>query len=80
MINLKRQDIQKASILLADAFQKDPLWNKLYEGETDLNRKFRNFFEIPIRYCLKFGCVWSTDLMEAARHMQIMKTLIRACS
>ena len=64
MINLKRQDIQKASILLADAFQKDPLLNKLYEGKSDLDRKFRNFFEIPIRYCLKYGSVWSTDGLE----------------
>ena len=58
---LNKKEIYKASTVLADAFQDDPLWNKLFEGEEDLEIRFRNFFEVPLRFCMKYGEVWSTS-------------------
>jgi ribosomal protein S18 acetylase RimI-like enzyme len=45
----------KVGAVLADAFQHDPVWNKLFEGESDFEEKFRAFFMTPIKYCMKFG-------------------------
>ena len=36
---IHKRDIRKASAVLADAFQHDPLWNKFFEGEFHLDRK-----------------------------------------
>ena len=45
--------------VLADAFRHDPLWNKICEGESDLEKRFRAIFEVPVRYCLKYGEVYA---------------------
>lgn len=61
LYKIQKKDIQKASAVLADAFQNDPLWKKIFEGETDIKQKFSAFFETPIRYCLKYGDVYSNS-------------------
>jgi ribosomal protein S18 acetylase RimI-like enzyme len=58
---LNKTEIYKASTVLADAFKDDPLWNKLFSGEKTLDKKFRNFFEVPLRFCMKYGEVWSNS-------------------
>ncbi len=58
---IHKRDIPKASAVLADAFQHDPLWNKFFEGEPNIDLKFRACFETPIRYCYKFGEVYATS-------------------
>jgi len=49
----------RAGKVLADAFQRDPLWNKICEGESDLEKWFRALFEVSVRYCLKYGEVYA---------------------
>ena len=55
--NVQKKDVSKAVSILVDAFQYDPVWTKLFEGELKLERKYRAFFEVPVRYCMKFGQV-----------------------
>ncbi len=59
LYRVQKRDIVRIRKVLADAFQHDPLWNKIYEGESDLERRFRAFFEVPVRYCLKYGEVYA---------------------
>ena len=59
--NIHKRDIPKASAVLADAFQHDPLWNKFFEGESHLERKLRACFETPLRLCDTFGEVYATS-------------------
>ena len=49
----------RASKVLADAFQHDPLWNKIYERESGLEKRLRAAFEVSVRYCLKYGEVYA---------------------
>jgi len=59
LYKVQKGDIMRAGKVLADAFQRDPLWNKIYEGEPDIGKRFRAFFEVPVRYCLKYGEVYA---------------------
>ena len=52
-------DAFRAGEAMADAFVDDPVWRKLFEGESDLSRKYQAFFEVPIRICLKYGKVYA---------------------
>ena len=54
---VQKKDVSKAVSILVDAFQHDPVWNKLFEGESKLERKYHAFFYTPVRYCMKFGQV-----------------------
>ena len=58
---VQKRDIPKASAVLADAFQHDPLWLKFFEGELDINNKFRTFLATPVKYCYKFGEVYASS-------------------
>lgn len=62
------RDAFRAGEAMADAFRRDPLWHKLFEGETDLERRYQACFEVPVRHCLKYGAVYATseDLEGAA--------------
>ena len=59
LYKLKKKDIPKVGAVLADAFQHDPVWKKVFEGESKIDQKFCAFFETPIRYCLKYGEVYT---------------------
>ena len=59
LYRVQKQDIVLVGKVLADAFQHDPVWNKIYEGESDIKKRFRAHFEVPVRYCLKYGEVYS---------------------
>lgn len=61
LYKVQKKDILEASAVLSDAFKHDPLWNKIFEGESNIKEKFCTFFETPIRYCLKYGEVYSTS-------------------
>lgn len=61
LYKIRKKDIPKASAVLADAFRYDPLWNKFFEHESNIELKFRACFEIPIRFCYKFGEVYATS-------------------
>ena len=59
LYRVRKGDIMRAGKVLADAFQRDPIWNKIFEGESDFEKRFRAFFESPVRYCLKYGEVYA---------------------
>ena len=59
LYRVQKQDIKRAATVLADAFQRDPLWNKLYEGEPNTEKRFCAFFEGSVRYCMKYGEVYA---------------------
>ena len=59
LYRVQKRDIIQASKVLADAFQYDPLWNKVYEGEPYTGKRFRAFFEVSVRYCMKYGEVYA---------------------
>ena len=59
LYRVQKGDITPASKVLANAFQHDPLWNKIFKGESHLDKKFPAFFESPIRHCLKYGEVYA---------------------
>jgi ribosomal protein S18 acetylase RimI-like enzyme len=61
LYRLQKGDIVQAGKVLSDAFQHDPVWNKLYDGETNINKRRRAHFEVPVRYCLKYGEVYATS-------------------
>ena len=59
LYKLQKKDIPKVGAVLADAFQHDPVWKKVFEGESKIDQKFCAFFETPIRYCLKYEEVYT---------------------
>ena len=59
LYRVQKGDIARVVKVLADAFQHDPLWNKICEGESDLEKRFRALFEVPVRHCLKYGEVYA---------------------
>lgn len=61
LYKIQKKDIPKASAVLANAFQHDPLWLKFFEDEPNIDQKFHFFFEIPVRYCYKFGEVYASS-------------------
>lgn len=54
-------DASRAGEAMADAFSHDPLWTKIFEGESDLERRYQACFEVPVRHCLKYGDVYATS-------------------
>ncbi|MFC1967567.1 GNAT family N-acetyltransferase [Chloroflexota bacterium] len=59
LYKVQKGDIIRAGKVLADAFQHDPLWNKIYEGESDIEKRFQALFESSVRYSLKYGEVYA---------------------
>ena len=59
LYQVEKKDISKAGSVLADAFQHDPLWNKMFE-QADFDTT-RMFFEGSVRYCRKYGKVYATS-------------------
>ena len=59
LYRVQKGDIVQASKVLADAFQHDPVWNKIYEGDPHIEKRFQAFFEGGVRYCLKYGEVYA---------------------
>ena len=62
LYRVHKGDIKRVGRVLTDAFQRDPLWNKICEGESDLEKRFRALFEVPVRHCLKYGEVYAPSL------------------
>ncbi|MFH1382735.1 MAG: GNAT family N-acetyltransferase [Chloroflexota bacterium] len=59
LYRVQKGDITQAGKVLADAFQRDPLWNKIFEGEPDLVKKFRAMSEASVKQGLKYGEVYA---------------------
>lgn len=56
--SLRKNDLLRASNVLSEAFYHDPLWNKVFEGIPDFNKRFKTFFLTPLRFCMKYGKVF----------------------
>ncbi|WP_319563080.1 GNAT family N-acetyltransferase [Marispirochaeta sp.] len=54
---IKESDIQRTGVILAEAFQNDPVWDNVLENTT-IEQK-RAFFESPVRYGLRYGNVYA---------------------
>jgi len=61
LYRVQKGDITRAGKVLADAFQRDPIWNKICEGESDIEKRFRAIFEVAVRQGLKYGEVYATS-------------------
>jgi GNAT superfamily N-acetyltransferase len=61
LYRLTSRDVVGAAEAMADAFSRDPLWQKVFEGEPDLDRRYQACFEVPVRHCLKYGEVYATS-------------------
>jgi ribosomal protein S18 acetylase RimI-like enzyme len=59
LYRVQKRDIVRASKVLADAFQRDPGWNKICEGESDIEKRFRAIFEVSVRFGLRYGEVYA---------------------
>jgi len=60
LYRLQKKDIPKATAALTDAFQRDPMWNKVFEGEPRTDAR-QGAFETPVRHCMKYGEVYATS-------------------
>jgi ribosomal protein S18 acetylase RimI-like enzyme len=61
LYRVTRADCARAAMVLADAFAQDPVWNRVFDGEQNPERKRRAFFETPVRLSLKYGAVIATS-------------------
>ena len=59
LYKVKKKDIQKTGVVLADAFQHDPVWEKVLKDASFYQKCI--FFQSAIRYCLKYGKVYATS-------------------
>ena len=59
LYRVQKRDITQAGKVLADAFQHSPVWIKICEGESDLEKRFRALFEVTVRHCLTYGEVFA---------------------
>jgi ribosomal protein S18 acetylase RimI-like enzyme len=59
LYKVQKKDIPKAGAVLANAFQHDPIWTKIFEDEGKNHQKMGALYEGPVRYCLKYGEVYA---------------------
>ena len=57
---VQRKDIPRAGVVLADAFQRDPIWKEFFKRESTIDQRGA-VFECPVKYCLRYGEVWATS-------------------
>jgi ribosomal protein S18 acetylase RimI-like enzyme len=56
---LQNKDVPRAASVLRDAFSRDPLWSTVFAQVPDRERKLLAFYEVPVRYCLRYGKVYA---------------------
>lgn len=61
LYKLQKKDISRAGEVLGDAFQHDPIWKEVFKGEPRDSKKRNASFEIPVRYCMKYGEAYATS-------------------
>jgi ribosomal protein S18 acetylase RimI-like enzyme len=58
LYKVQKKDIPKAGVVLADAFQHDPIWKQVFKDEATIDQR-GVLFESPIKFCLKYGEVYA---------------------
>ena len=56
---LEKHEIPKASLVLAEAFQNDPLWSKTIGKEN--KKGYPVMAEMLLKYCLKYGQIYASS-------------------
>ena len=74
LYKIQKKDIPKAAAVLAEAFDDDPIWSALFEGESNRERKIRAFFECPIRICLTYG-----EVRASSEHLEGVAAWVPGC-
>ena len=59
LYRVQKRDITQAGKVLADAFQDDPGWNKIFEGASNREKKLCANNEISVKFGLKYGEVYA---------------------
>ena len=59
LYKVQRKDIPKAGVVLADAFQNDPVWKVVLAGAR-IEQK-RAFFGSAVRYGVSYGKAYATS-------------------
>jgi GNAT superfamily N-acetyltransferase len=59
LYKLQKKDISKAGVVLADAFQHDPIWANIFEVESKNINRMGAWFEGSVRYGLRYGEVYA---------------------
>ena len=57
LYRLHKHQADQAGVVLTEAFQKDPVFNAIFENATPEQRQA--FFTTPVQYCLKYGQVFA---------------------
>ena len=59
LYKIQKKDIKQAGRVLADAFQNDPAWSKIFEGVSHREKRMSANYEVAIRFGLKYGEVYA---------------------
>lgn len=59
LYRLQEQDLSTAGCVLADAFQRDPLWTRVFERVADDVHRMGPWYESPVRFCHTYGEVYA---------------------
>ena len=60
LYRVQRQDIRRAGVVLADAFQQDALWKLFFRDEATIALRGA-LFESALKHCLRYGTVRATS-------------------
>lgn len=61
LYHITKNDMPRAGAVLAEAFNDDPVWDKVFEGLPDREGKMKAFFEIPVRFCSTYGEAYASS-------------------
>jgi ribosomal protein S18 acetylase RimI-like enzyme len=61
IIEIKKQHIHSASIVLAEAFQEDPIFRYIFKTQAQYDRGAAWLFSTWIRWAIKYGKAWMTE-------------------
>ena len=61
LYNIKKNEVEKASLVLGKAFHEDPVWSQVFQSENERKEKLPLFFEISLIYALKYGKIYVTS-------------------
>ncbi len=59
LYKLKRRDIRRGSTVFADAFQQDPVWQKILNNVDE--QRVHLLFESAVRYGLRYGNIYGSS-------------------
>ncbi len=63
-IRLQANQLSQASEVMAQAFQNDPMLQYLVPDDTKRVRLLPSFFGTVVRYCLRYGEVYTTETLD----------------